>query len=79
MSCPLKQRRQLASITQARQAAKRQKSTLMEKDQDLLLHSCKYEENSDSQWEVNESGESDVSSDSDSDESEILSIARSLL
>lgn len=77
MPPPTKRRRQLASITKAREAAKRQKSTLMEEDQGP--RSCEYEGSSDSEWEVDESGDSDVSSDSDSDEREVLSIARSLL
>lgn len=58
-----KRRLQLASIVQA--GGKRPKLTPMEEDQAFL---SEYEEDSDGQWEVDESGDSDVSSNSDDDE-----------
>jgi hypothetical protein len=61
-----KRRLQLASIAQAGgMAPKRPKLTPMEEDQAFL---SEYEEDSDGQWEVDESGDSDISSNSDDDE-----------
>ena len=62
-----KQKRHLASIAQSGVAPKRPKltPTPMEEDQVLL---SEYEEDGDSRWEVDESGDSDVSSNSDDDE-----------
>ena len=66
MPRPTKRRLHLASIASAGGVApKRLKSTQMEEDQAFL---SEYEEGSDGQWEVDESGDSDVSSNSDDDE-----------
>ena len=61
-----KQKRHLASIAHARGVApKRPKVTPVGEDQ-VLLSEC--EEDSDGQWEVDESGDSHISSNSDDDE-----------
>jgi hypothetical protein len=61
-----KRRLHLASIAQAGNAAsKRLKIAQMEKDRTIL---SEFEEGSDDQWEVDESGDSNVSSNSDDDE-----------
>src|SRR5271155_3403393 len=61
-----KRRLHLASIVQAgSMAPKRPKLTPMEEDQAFL---SEYEEDSDGQWEVDESRDSNVSSNSDDDE-----------
>jgi hypothetical protein len=66
MPRPTKRRLHLAAIAQAGGvAAKRPKSTPVEEDQAFL---SEYEEDSDGQWEVDESGDSNVSSSSDDDE-----------
>jgi hypothetical protein len=66
MPRPNKQKRHIASIAGAGGVApKRLKSTQIEEDQAFL---SEYEEGSDRQWEVDESGDSDVSSNSDDDE-----------
>jgi hypothetical protein len=54
----------LASIAQAGVTSKRLKSTSVGEDQAFL---SEYEEDSDDQWDVDESGDSDVSSNSDDD------------
>ena len=70
MPRPSKRNHRLASIAPIGGAAKRLKSTLptdeLENQSFLSFSDC--EEENDSQWEVDESGDSDVSSNSDDDE-----------
>jgi hypothetical protein len=71
MPRPSKRRLQSASVAQAGGLApKRQKLTLIGDNQASL---SEYEEDSDGQWEVDESGDSNISSNSDNDEVLLLS------
>ena len=71
MPRPSKRRLQSASVAQAGgMAPKRQKLTLIGDDQAFL---SEYEEDSDGQWEVDESGDSSISNNSDNNEVLLLS------